>query len=157
MAPTLHQIACLVDDARLAELEEMLGLIEGDFLFKLIATQSTIERRAFDGQKSRAVTTAYSDGTPVTATDVALLNAAAVEGQLLVAVVLDKELTFDFQSAQGLVHQIHGVGHVENGEQNEHAENPFDDFFSLLGLFLLVSTLLGIKVLFFLFFLGHNI
>jgi hypothetical protein len=34
---TLHQIAVLVDKSTSAELQQVLGFVDGDFLFKLVA------------------------------------------------------------------------------------------------------------------------
>ena len=50
-----HYPANLVDDARLPQPQEGESFVLGDFFFKFLARQSTLPRRAFDGEISLVV------------------------------------------------------------------------------------------------------
>ena len=99
MVAALHEPTGLVDDARFTELHQVFCLVERNLLLKLIPAQSTVLRRAFDGQVSAFVTDTYPDGTSVTTADIPLLDVAVTIGLLLIAVAFHQEFAFDFQSA----------------------------------------------------------
>jgi hypothetical protein len=87
-----HKVATLVDDARLAEVEELSGLLGRYLLLELIATESTVERRSLDGKEALLVTQSDTHGMPVTAADIALLDMVAPLGKTLVAVIAHQKL-----------------------------------------------------------------
>ena len=102
MLATADEIAGLVDDAWLAEAHQLFCLLERYLLLKLITAQSPILRWPFNSKVPARVTDSYPDGTSVTARDITLLDAAAVESQSLEAVVPDEELAFYLQAAHQL-------------------------------------------------------
>ena len=93
-----HEIASLVDDARLTEMEQMFGLFECDFLLELIAREASVERWSLDGEKSTVVAEPHSYGASATTTDVALFDATMADGLLLIAIAANEELPFNLQS-----------------------------------------------------------
>lgn len=102
MLPALDEPARLVDDARFAKGEQVLRFVKADFFLKLVTGQPAVQAGALNGQESAVVAAAHPHGTSATTADVALLNAAVAVSLLLIAVALDKELTFDFQSAHAV-------------------------------------------------------
>ena len=46
----LHQVAMFVDESATAELQQMLGLVARDLLFKLIARQAAVLRLSLSGE-----------------------------------------------------------------------------------------------------------
>jgi len=96
---TLNKIACLVDEAWLTELHEVLCLVERDLFFKLITAQSASCRGAFNCKVPARVTDAHANSATVTAADIALTDATTGKCLLFVAIVFNQELSFDLQSA----------------------------------------------------------
>ena len=74
MIPFRNQVTLFVDDARFAQREQRLGVVQRDFLFELVSAQSLFVRRAFDGQKSGFVPDADAHRPAGLRTDVALHN-----------------------------------------------------------------------------------
>ena len=99
MPTALHEPARLIDDTRFTESHQVFRLIKRDLLFKLIAAQSPVLRRAFDGQVSAFVTDTYPDGTSVTTADITLLDVTVTIGLLLIVVTFHQEFAFYLQSA----------------------------------------------------------
>ena len=105
MAAPLYNPARLVDGARLAEVEEGVGLVGRDFPLKLIAAQAAIGRRALYGEVTTAAAQAHPYRATGLAADVSLPYAAAAAGQALVAVARDEELALYLHIADS-AHQL---------------------------------------------------
>ena len=102
MVATFYQIATLVDDATLAQLQQMLCLVEGYLFLELITRHTAIHRLALDGKVSLVVACAHSHRSSLRR-DIALLNMTIRKGGALVCVAfLDKELSLYFQSTHFL-------------------------------------------------------
>ena len=88
-----YEPALLVDDAWLAQGEQREGFVEGDFLFKLVAREAAVARGAFDGEVTLVGTQPYAHRAAAAARQVALPDACARGGEVLV-VAADQEFTF---------------------------------------------------------------
>ena len=150
VAATLHQPAGLVDDAWLAQFEEVLRLVERYLLLKLIAAQATILAGTFNGQVSAIVAEAHPDGTSATTADITLLDAAVAVGLTLIVVTADKKLSFNLESAHRPLSCCNSIHHIDDSEQDERSENPVNHFlaFFFLSCFAGCTTSLS--------FLTHN-
>ena len=95
----VDQIAGLVDDAWLAEHQQMFGLIPVDGSLKLIAAQTAVERRTFNGEESLVIAKAHPHSPSVPAADIPLADMTAAACLLLERAVPDQELPLDFHSA----------------------------------------------------------
>ena len=94
VAAALHQIAMLVDDARFADVHQLVGLVERNLLFKLEAREPPIGRRTFDGQETAVVADTHPDRPAVAAADISLLDVATTFSKLPVGIASNQELAF---------------------------------------------------------------
>ena len=99
MTATLDEPAGLVDDTRFAKVEQVLCLVKGYFLLKLITAQAPIRAWAFNSQVPVVVAESHPDGASATTADVTLLDVAFAIGLTLIVVATDKKLAFDFETA----------------------------------------------------------
>ena len=99
MLPALDEPARLVDDTRFAKVEQVLCLVKGYFLLKLITAQAPIRAWTFNSQVPAVVAESHPDGASATTADVTLLDVAFAIGLTLIVVATDKKLAFDFETA----------------------------------------------------------
>lgn len=92
----VHEVACLLYAALLAEGEQFAGILQGDLLLPLEAADATIERGTLDGEVAPVATGADTHRMAVATTDVALQDVVLGIGQRSVTVVGDEKLAFDF-------------------------------------------------------------
>ena len=97
MVAATHQIACLVDDARLAQLHQVLGIAEGYLRLELIAGQACLVGRPLYGQITAVVADTHTHRLAVPGAYIALPD-AAVAICLVAKFTRDQELPFDLQS-----------------------------------------------------------
>ena len=83
MVAVWHQPAVLLYYAWFAKREEGKALVNGDFLFKFVAAQASIARRALDGEIGLFVAQTNADGAALLARDIPLNNMRARGGLLL--------------------------------------------------------------------------
>ena len=88
-------VAGFVNKAGVAEGEEVLCVLEGDFLFPFAAGHAVMGG-AFDGEDAFVVTDADADGVSAVMGNVALLYAEGFDCGLLERVVQDQEFPFCF-------------------------------------------------------------
>ena len=90
----VHEVACLLYAALLAEGEQFAGILQGDLLLPLEAADA-IHGWSLDGEVAFVATGAHTHRMAMAATDVALQYLGLVEGEGAVAVVGDEELALD--------------------------------------------------------------
>ena len=98
-----HKITSLVYNARLAELKELLCLINGYLLLKLITAETSTVRRSFDGEIPLVTTNANTDGFTARAANIALLDAALRKSLLPIRGVAHQKFTFYLKSAHDIM------------------------------------------------------
>lgn len=135
--------ACLVDDARLTELEQLLCLLGRNLLLELIAGESAIERGTLDGEVAAAATEAHPDGTSVAAADIALCDAVGSIGLAAVVIAHDQELPLNLHG-HALGDHVDRPGGVAESEDNQRADDPHHYTCTFLLFFLCVSSALSI-------------
>ena len=74
MVANRHEIANLVYHTWLTETEQLLRLVGGNLLLKLIAAKSLVERRSLYGEESLATAESPPHGTPTVATNKKKIN-----------------------------------------------------------------------------------
>lgn len=74
VASRLDQPARLVDDAWVAECQQLAGIVQRNLLFKLIARKTAIETGAFNSNVRAFISYTYTNSTSALATNVALLD-----------------------------------------------------------------------------------
>ena len=99
---TGHQVAGLVDNPWLAHLHQMVCLVERNLLLELIARESAVERRPFDGEIAMGIADANPDGASVPAHDITLPDTAFRGGLLAVSLATYQKFPLDFQSTHGI-------------------------------------------------------
>ena len=97
MFANLYQIAGLVDNARLTDLEKVLNLRNRDFLLPLEAAGSAVGTYALDGDEALVSFYPYADCPLRNTAEITLGNAGGLEGGFL-EVALDQEFAFYFLS-----------------------------------------------------------
>ena len=99
MLTALHEPTVLVDNPTPAELQQVVSLIEGYLLFKLITRHPTVITLAFDGKIGLIITDSDAHRSALGG-DISLSDMTNRSGGTLIrAAVLDKEFTFYFKSA----------------------------------------------------------
>lgn len=99
MVTALHEPTVLVDNPTPAELQQVVSLIEGYLLFKLIACHATVIAFPLDGEVSLIITDSDAHRSALGG-DISLSDMTDRSGGTLErAAVLDKEFTFYFKSA----------------------------------------------------------
>ena len=90
----LHEPAGLVDNARFAERQQPLGIVERNFLFELIARKTAVERGTLDGDIASLVSDADAHGAPTVAANITLADVTTGKSLVLVRVVKHEEFAF---------------------------------------------------------------
>lgn len=94
MITAFHEIAALINHTSLTKLQEMLRLVHGNLLLKLIAGHSAIHRLTLDGKVSLVVSGANTHRSPFSR-NISLLDMTTRKGGAFVSVaLLDEEFSF---------------------------------------------------------------
>lgn len=103
MVAAAHKIAGLVDNAGLTELKELLCLVNGYLLFKLITAETCTVRRSLDSEITLVATNANTDGFTARAANIALLDAALRKSLLPIRGVAHQKFAFYLKSAHDIM------------------------------------------------------
>jgi len=85
-----------VDDTRLAEPHELLGIVKGNLLLELVAGESVVCTGPLNSNVRARISNSNANSTATLTADIALHDVAMGVGQRLVGVVQDQEFSFDF-------------------------------------------------------------
>lgn len=98
-----HKITGLVDNAGLAELKELLCLVNSYLLLKLITAETSRVRRSLDGEIPLIVTNANTDGFTARAANIALFDAALRKSLLPIGGVAHQKFAFYLKSTHDIM------------------------------------------------------